>query len=136
VGPLLLVLAAALIAGAVIGAAVSGRHARRSRILPIGAPVIVVTTAPDDRSFHGVVGHDDGSVVVLCATHLLAAGRDPLPIGDVRLDHDRISFVQTGVAPVDVLAAPERPRAIPLPDTSRPARLRTAPAAPVDSAEA
>jgi hypothetical protein len=122
----LLLAALWLAAGIAVGAA--GRRGTRARRLPVGAPVIVVTTKPDDRSFHAVVGQDDGRTVVLEATHILEIGRDPVPVGSITLDHERIAFVQTGVAPVDVLARPERPKPIPLPDTARPARLREAPA--------
>lgn len=112
---------------AVVGGALT--YVLRPRVrLRAGEPVIVVAIRGSrEQSIHGVVAADGRAGVSLHAAHLLAIGGDHTPMGDVVIERAAILFVQTGVAPVDLSPkARERPTPIPLPDTSRPPRLREA----------
>lgn len=108
---------AVLVCIALVGGAVGGiahRHiTSRRRPLVVGEPVIVASVL--NVSYHGVVRRQDAHGIVLDAAFLLSETQDPVAIGRVWVPKHRIDFVQTGVAPVDVLVANGKQPDPPLP---------------------
>lgn len=120
--PLLAVVIALAVLGVAALAAFSlARASARgdSFALSRGEPVIVCTRRPDDQSIHGVVRRSDPYGVTLDAARYLQPDGASLPVGTVWVPIEAIAFVQTGVAPVEVVPAPRRKAEDPpLPDTT------------------